>query len=138
MCLITLIFRLCFFHRLCMTDFPCMGQHLFSSCPQDVIQMLHIIAHIHGPMTDGLYLSEVEVTGYHLVQYSQFFLCQIILGDPYIFRCGKIAGKSGKPHKWLTSIDPLIDDLRSRMPMRCWSLFCTILKNAMDSALLGL
>ena len=70
-------------------------------------------------MTNGLHLGKVEITGYHLIQNPQFFLRQIILGNPNIFCRGKIPGKGGKPHKWLIRIGPLIDHFRSRMSMRC-------------------
>ena len=54
LCLIAFIFCFRFFHHLYMTDFPCMVQYLFTHRSKNVIQLLHIIAHIHGPVTDGL------------------------------------------------------------------------------------
>ena len=57
-----------------MTDFPCMGQYFFTGCPKNIVQLLHIIAHIHRSVTDGLYLGKVKITGYHLIQNPKFFL----------------------------------------------------------------
>ena len=37
LCLIAFIFRFCFFHRLCMTDFSCMGQHFFTGRPKNIV-----------------------------------------------------------------------------------------------------
>ena len=94
---------------------------------------------LHGPMAHRLNLRKVKVSGNEIVQYLQFVRGDIVLCDSNILRRGKITGKCGEPHKWLFGIGLLKNHLCGGMALGgiVCSLFCTILKKATDSALLG-
>ena len=98
-----------------MADLTRTDQKLFPRGGKHPIQMLHIVAHMHGAVAHRLYFCKIEISRIDAVQYMQFFFGQVVLGNADVFCCREIAGEGGQPHKRLICVSPLVNNLRRRV-----------------------